>query len=82
MDWDWATKTETISVKINQDLLIDAIEDVVATPSFKLYPDILTVKGEAIVNGEPTNEVLMKAPDGKEIHQEHNKWRIKVTEEL
>lgn len=75
--WD-GTKSETITVKIDPTLLIDATEEVVASPTFTLYPDILKVIGKTIVDGEPTNEVLLKAPDGKEIRGDSNKWKIAV----
>lgn len=79
VNWTWGNDTEAVSVKVHKDLLIEAVEDAVAAPSFNLYPDILKITGEAKVEGNPTDTIKMKAPDGKEVREDANRWKISVT---
>lgn len=64
---------EDVNVIIPKELIQGATVDVEATPIFSIYPDVLKIHGEA---SEDT--VIMQAPEGKDILQGHNTWRIKL----
>lgn len=81
-DVDFGTTKEVISLTIpkSSGLIQDASEDVIASPSFTLYPDILQVKGEA-VKGLPDDDisVVLMAPDYRTVDIKNDSWTIKVT---
>lgn len=71
---DFGVNKETISLTIPKNLVQGAEENIVATPTFTLYPNILQVVGEAI-----ENTVYLEAPDGKVPRTIKDTWKIKVT---
>lgn|GEM_PF-6502917 len=71
------TGSETIKLTIPKELVEGATSDVVATPTFTLYPDRLQVKGN-VAHGKDT--ITMIAPDNKEVKEDSNTWTIEVTE--
>ncbi len=60
MDVNFGTTEETIKLTIPKKLIEGAGENVVATPTFTLYPDVLQVKGKAL-----EDRITMEAPDNK-----------------
>lgn len=72
-DVDFGVDKEIISLTIPAELVQGAAEDIVATPRFTLYPDILQVDGEAI-----GNLVYLESPDGRVPRENMDTWVIKV----
>lgn len=64
---------EDISVIIPKELIQGATGDVVASPIFSIYPDVLKVEAELV-----EDNVTMQAPDGRDILEGHNNWKIKL----
>ena len=67
---------EDISLNIPYGLLSGATIDVVASPVFSIYPNVLKVAGNPVV-GKDT--VTMQATDGKDILAGHDTWEVKLT---
>ena len=64
---------EIVSLTIPQKLVQGANTDIVATPKFTLYPNVLQVAGEAV-----ENTVYLEAPDGRAPLKDKDIWKIKV----
>lgn len=80
-DVDFGITKETISLTIpkSSGLIQDATEDVIASPSFTLYPDILQVKGEAVKDSSNDDiPVVLMAPDYRAVDTNNDSWTIKV----
>lgn len=71
---DLGSSREDVNVTIPKELIQGATVDVVATPIFSIYPDVLKVEGEAV-----NDTVTMQAPDGKSILEGHDTWQIKLS---
>lgn len=70
------TNKETIKLTIPKELVEGATSNVVATPTFTIYPDRLQVEGKAV---EGKDTVTMMAPDNKEVKEVSNTWKLEVT---
>ncbi|MCQ4923999.1 hypothetical protein NE686_12935 [Tissierella carlieri] len=77
-DVDFGTTKEVISLTIpkSSNLIQGATEDVIASPNFTLYPDILQVAGKA---DDEKDKVTLMAPDYRIIDTKNDTWVIDVT---
>ena len=75
-DFNLGTNYETIKLEIPKELIEGATSNVVATPTFTIYPNIMQVKGK-VAGGNDT--ITMIAPDNKEVKEDKNTWIIDVT---
>ncbi|WP_077369451.1 hypothetical protein [Anaerosalibacter sp. Marseille-P3206] len=77
MDVDLGTSYETIKLTIPKDkgLILGATSDIVAMPTFKIYPDILKVEGKVV---DEKNTVTMMAPDYRIVETDKDTWIIDV----
>ena len=77
-DVDFGTTKEVISLTIpkSSNLIQGATEDVIASPNFTLYPDILQVAGKA---ADEKDKVTLMAPDYRIIDTKNDTWVIDVT---
>lgn len=80
VDVDFDINSEVISLKIPKSLIQDTTGDVVASPHFTLYPDILKVEGEAIKDElDGDIPVVLMAPDYRVVDAKSDTWIIDVT---
>lgn len=75
-DVSFGIEKETITLKISKGLIQGATEDVVASPSFTLYPDEIQVELKAV---EGKELVIMQAPDNKVPLIGFDTWEIELT---
>lgn len=68
---DFGTESEEISLTIASSLIQDASEDVVASPTFTIYPDILKVKAVA-----EEADVSLMAPEYRIVDTSKDNWTI------
>ncbi len=65
---------ETIYLTIPSSLVQKAEEDIIVSPSFTIYPNIIKISGQV----EAPGIIYMQAPDGKNIYGTDNIWSIRV----
>jgi len=73
-DVNFGVDKEIVSLTIQQGLIQGANTNVVATPKFTLYPNVLQVAGEAT----DKDTVYLEAPDGRVPLENMDIWNIKV----
>nr|WP_246565864.1 hypothetical protein [Tissierella carlieri] len=78
VDVDFGTTLEVITLTIPESsgLIDSATKDVIASPSFTLYPDTLTVTGKTV---DGKDKVTLTAPDYRVVDTNNDTWQIKVT---
>ena len=64
---------ETITLTIDKDLVVDARNNIVATPLFTIYPDILPIPVEVV-----EDTVLLEAPGYVNALEGQDTWTIKL----
>lgn len=74
---DFGTTTEVISLTIPKELIQGTTENVVASPKFSLYPNMITVKANAL-GGKDT--ITLMAPDYRIIDTTNDTWIIEVSQ--
>lgn len=72
---DLGNSKEDISLVIPKELIQGASIDVVATPIFSIYPNILKVGGQAVGSSD---EVSLLAPDYRIVDDSQNTWIIDI----
>lgn len=75
-DFTMGTNKETIKLEIPKELIEGATSDVIATPAFSIYPDIIQIDGKAV---EHNDSISMIAPDQREIKKDKNTWTLEIT---
>ena len=73
-DISFGVDKEIISLNISKALIQNAETDIVATPIFTLYPNVLQVEGKTT-----KDTIYLEAPDGKTPRVGMDIWEIKVT---
>lgn len=75
---NYGSDKETVTLNIDGKFIqgSEAGDEIVAGPTFTIYPDVLKIKTELV---DPDNKVIMEAPDNKTPLKDNDTWKVKLT---